>query len=189
MQRTNKMKVALAGTALTILTGLGIAAAAAPKAPGLAPAYKALDAFTGEWVGDSTVYISPGLPPTMAKAAESGEKVGQFWATLRLDTVYMDKPYGEVLMLGFDGTANKATGTIFSSSDPMARNVTGSFDTRSGTWVLFHETLNSAGIVVQAKTKIHVDERSGKRTLERYHILADNFETLALAVKSTRRER
>jgi len=189
MQTTNKIKAALVGTTLTLLTGFGIAAAAAPKATGLAPAYKALDAFVGDWIGSSTVYIAPGIPPTTAHAAESGEKVGQFWATLRLETLYMDKPYSEVLMLGFDGSANQATGTIFSSSDPVPRSVTGKFDTRTGTWVLLHDTLNSAGIVVSAKTKLHVNERTGKRTLERFHIIGDSFESLALAVQSTRRGR
>ena len=189
MQRTKKTRHALIGATLTILAGMGIATAAAPGEQPLSPAYHALDDFVGEWNGSAVVYISPGLPPSTAKASQTDQKVGQFWVTSRLDTIYMGKPYSEVLMLGWDGKTDQATGSIFSSTDPTPRPVTGHFNERGGTWMLFHETLNSAGMVVNAKTKITIDPRFGKRTVQRYHVLDDNFESLALEVKSTRRVR
>jgi hypothetical protein len=189
MQRTSKTKAALIGASLTILTGIGITAAAPVQRGKLAPAYEALNAFVGDWTGDTTLYISPGLPPTEEAAAESSQKVGQFWVTSRLETKYLGKPYSEILMLGFDGPANQATGSIFSATDPVARPVTGNFDKQSGTWVLFHDTLNSAGMVVPAKTKIHIDQRHGQRTTQRFHLLGEKFESLAMEVRSTRRGR
>lgn len=189
MQTTRRTKRALIGASLTILASVGIATAAAPGEQPLAPAYKALDALVGDWTGSSVVYVSPGVPPTNAKATESGQKVGQFWAQLRLETKYMGQPYSEVLMLGWDGKAGKATGSIFSSADPTPRTLTGNYDVRTGVWTLFHDTLNSAGQVVSAKSTLDVDARSGKYTFQRYQVLGDNFESLALEVHGTRRGR
>jgi len=189
MRKTSKTQRALIGASLTILAGMGIATAAAPGNPQLAPAYQALDAFVGDWSGNAVTYISPGLPPTTAKASQSDQKVGQFWVTSRLETTYLGKPYSEVLLLGWDGKTDQATGTLCSSTDPTPRTISGHFNTRTGSWMLFHETLNSAGMVVHAKTRIDIDKRFGKRTVQRFHLLAEGFESLALEVKSTRRGR
>ena len=189
MQRTSKTKAALIGATLSIVTGIGVTAAAPAQRSQIAPAYKALDDFVGDWTGDATLFISPGLPPTEEQASESSQKVGQFWVTSRLETKYMGKPTSEVLMLGWNGSANQATGSIFSSNDPVPRTVTGNYDKASNTWVLFHDTLNSAGTVVPAKTKIHIDERHGQRTTQRFHLLGEKFESLAMEVHSSKRGR
>lgn len=181
MQKTKHGRVALITASLAILGSLGIASMTAPNT---GSNYKAFDALVGSWEGDASVFIAAGLPPTVSKAHITSEKIGSLWVSSRLATTFMDKPYTELMLLGYDQAHGSVTGSIFSSGDPVARVVTGDFNPRLMTWTLHHETLNSMGIAVPGKTVISVDGRTKTRRTQRFHVMDGGFEVPVFDVTS-----
>lgn len=189
MLTTSKKKATLVGAAIIALAGLTIAASTNSSPSKETQPREALAALVGEWSGDSVVYLSPGLPPTLDTATQSSQKLGNYWVSSLLEMTYLGEPYSEMLVLTVDGTTKLASGTIYASNDAIPRPVTGTYNTRSGVWELFHETLNAAGMVVAAKTSISVNRRQRSLALERVHLLENGFEALALEVHSSLRGR
>lgn len=188
MQNKTKATTAILGAAFTIMMSAGLAARNAPQSPELDPERVALLSLTGNWSGDATSFIWPGLPPTEAKSQTEAFMLGELWVTCHLETAYMDAPFSEVLVLGFDGALG-VTGTICSSRDSVPRPITGEFDQQSKTWTLLHDSLNIAGEVTPSVTTLHYERRSRERTFVRSFLHEDGSESVSLEIHSTRRGR
>lgn len=121
----------------------------------------------GVWEAKITMLGEPGTEPTVVIAKETNEMVGELWSIGKLEGKFGEMDYVGYATLGYDPLQKKYVGTYIDSVTPEITQMSGTYEPKTKTLILFYEISLGDG-KKQKRKNIMVYEDHNTRDFKMY---------------------